>query len=216
MDKWRKVLIVSPHTDDAELSMGGTIARLRMEGKEIHHAVFSICEESVPEGLPRETLLAECCVANKLFGIKPQIYKYPVRHFPEHRQEILEQMIALRQAIHPDVVFLPSSYDDHQDHEVIHREGLRAYGRRQIDILGYEHPVISSGYRGFRSDMYVYLSDNDLTMKICALSKYKSQKGRAYFDSDFLWSLARVRGVQAGKTPSFGGAEAFEVIRITI
>lgn len=211
MGRWRKVLILSPHTDDAELSMGGTIARLRMEGKEIHHAVFSICEESVPEGFPREKLLAECCQSNKLFGIKPKIYKYPVRHFPEHRQEILEELVMLNKKLGPDVVFLPSSYDRHQDHEVIHQEGIRAFTGR-VTVFGYEHPVISSGYRGFRADMFMEIPEGQLKKKAEVLSKYESQQDRPYFDEETIRSLARVRGLHAG----CGLAEAFEVIRITI
>ena len=37
-----KILFLSPHTDDAELGCGGTIARLAEERNEIYVAVFSI------------------------------------------------------------------------------------------------------------------------------------------------------------------------------
>ncbi len=38
----QNVLILSPHTDDAELGAGGTIARFVEEGKKIHYIAFSI------------------------------------------------------------------------------------------------------------------------------------------------------------------------------
>jgi hypothetical protein len=48
----KKVLIISPHTDDAELGMGGTICKLRDEGVELMHIAFSIarrlCRKTCP------------------------------------------------------------------------------------------------------------------------------------------------------------------------
>jgi LmbE family N-acetylglucosaminyl deacetylase len=35
------ILVLAPHTDDAELGCGGTIARLLEEGKKVSVAVFS-------------------------------------------------------------------------------------------------------------------------------------------------------------------------------
>jgi len=48
--------------------------------------------------------------------------------------------------------------------------------------------------------------------KIEALNCYESQRCRAYFDDDFIQSLARTRGVQINASY----AEAFEVIRWVI
>lgn len=215
MEKWQKILILSPHTDDAELCMGGTIAKMRMAGKEMYHAAFSICRESVPVGLPRDTLLKEWTEANAAFGMGDESlswYEYPVRHFPAHRQEILETMIMLAKTREPDVIFMPSSFDTHQDHEVIFQEGIRAFGKMPVSILGYEHAFISNSYRGFRPDLYSSLSGKHLRMKIEILSEYESQNFRPYFDPGMIASLARVRGKQAGTE----FAEAFEVIRMVL
>jgi len=65
-------------------------------------------------------------------------YNYPVREFPAHRQEILDELIKLKKQIQPDLVFLPNTRDIHQDHEVISREGIRAF--KQCRLLGYELP----------------------------------------------------------------------------
>ena len=40
----KKVLVVAPHTDDAEFGCGGTIARMIDEGLDVHIAAFSACE----------------------------------------------------------------------------------------------------------------------------------------------------------------------------
>ncbi len=103
-----KVLVLSPHTDDAELGAGGTIARFVSEGKEIHYIVFSICETSVPEGMPKDTLRTECLYSARAMGIpceRVTLLNYQVRTFPEHRQEILENMVVFQRKIKPDPGF---------------------------------------------------------------------------------------------------------------
>ena len=56
----------------------------------------------------------------------------------EHRQDILELLVALWEEWRPDAVFQPSLHDIHQDHQVVAAEGLRAFKR--TTILGYEIP----------------------------------------------------------------------------
>ena len=40
MMKSRRVLVLSPHTDDGEISAGGTIAKMIEEGKELFYIAF--------------------------------------------------------------------------------------------------------------------------------------------------------------------------------
>ena len=133
-----RVLILAPHTDDGELGCGGTIARFIEEGKEVYYAAFSVAEKSVPEGFPKNILEIEVRKAMKILGVSESnllIYKYEVRTFSYHRQEILEDIISLRKELQPDLVFIPSPNDLHQDHKVIAEEGIRAF--KKSTILGY-------------------------------------------------------------------------------
>ena len=66
----KNVLILAPHTDDGEFGCGGTIAKLIQNGSNIIYAAFSIAEESLEEGLPKDTLEKEVKeVKNKTFAI---------------------------------------------------------------------------------------------------------------------------------------------------
>ena len=59
-------------------------------------------------------------------GIKKEnlfIYGYPVRKLNYNRQEILETLVALKKEVQPDLVFIPSLKDIHQDHSTIAQEG---------------------------------------------------------------------------------------------
>jgi LmbE family N-acetylglucosaminyl deacetylase len=204
---FKQVLILGAHTDD-EFACSGTIVRLIESGADLYHAVFSICEESVPIGLPKDVLYHELLKATSRLGIKRDnlfVYNYPVRHFPSHRQEILEELIRLRERIRPELVLLPASVDIHQDHQIIAQEGVRAF--KHSTLLGYEMPQNNID---FRHACYVRLEEHHLQAKIESILCYASQSFRNYRNEEFLRGLAQVRGVQINSTY----AEAFEVIRL--
>ena len=205
-----KVLVLAPHTDDGEFGCGGTVARFIMEGKQVFYVAFSTAEESVPEGLPKNILETEVREATKRLGIRPEhliIYKYEVRKLNYIRQEILEELVKLRSRIEPDLVFIPSPNDLHQDHQTVAEEGIRAFKR--VSIVGYELPWNTIT---FHTRMFVKLTEEHIRKKISALKAYGSQQHKPYATEDFLRSWARTRGTQIGATY----AETFDVIRWVI
>ena len=202
------VLVLAPHTDDGELGLGGTINRLITEGKNVTYIAFSTAEESVPEGFPKDILKTEVRNATAKLGIKPEnliIYNYQVRKLNHVRQEILEELIKIRKRKKYDLVFIPSLHDIHQDHTTIAQEGLRAF--KNITILGYE---LIWNNLSFDTQCFVRLTEEDIKAKIMALKEYHSQGKRDYLSDEFIYSLAKARGVQVGSEY----AEAFEVVRL--
>jgi LmbE family N-acetylglucosaminyl deacetylase len=203
-----KILVLAPHTDDGELGCGGMIAKYIREGSEVFYAAFSTADESVPAQFPPNQLEMEVKEATKILGIKPEhlhIYKYRVRKLNYMRQEILEDLIKLRDIINPDLVLLPSQKDIHQDHKTITEEGIRAF--KNVSILGYE---LIWNNLSFETDYFCVLNEEDIEKKITALKSYITQRGKNYMDPDFILALAKVRGTQI----SVAYAEAFEVIRM--
>jgi len=205
-----KVLILSPHTDDAELGCGGTIAKLNEEKKELLWVVFSTAEDSLPENMSKDTLKNEfLCVIRKL-GLKKSnflIENYKVRRLNERRQDILETLIQIRNNFNPDLVIGPSLNDFHQDHQVLANEMIRAF-KGNSSIISYELPW---NHITFSNQMFIKLEKKHIEAKIELLSCYESQviKNRNYFSKEFIYGLARMRGVQVNSLY----AEAFEVIR---
>jgi len=207
--KIERALVLAPHTDDAELGCGGLIAKLVEEGAAVSVAAFSIARESLPEGYPEDTLSREFAASMQVFGIdetRRLLFDYPVRRFSVNRQEILEDMIRIRSDVDPELVLVPASTDVHQDHQVIHEEGVRAFKHRTV--WGYEMPW---NQIAFSSQAIVRLSREHVTCKWQALQCYESQvvKGTRYFERGYAESLAKIRGGQVGAEY----AEAFEVIR---
>jgi len=205
---YKRILVLAPHTDDGELGCGGTISKLAKQGKEVFYAAFSLCEESLPKGLPSNTLEIEMKNATQRLGIPAEhlfILDFKVRYFKRDRQEILEELIKLRKNIQPDLVLLPSKTDIHQDHQTICEEGLRAF--KHSSILGYEMPWNNFS---FQTSCFVEISTTDIENKKAALREYKSQGARVYISDESVMSIARMRGLQSG----FEFAEAFEAIRV--
>ncbi len=207
---FKNVLVLAPHTDDGELGAGGTIAKLIDNGAKVTYVAFSIAEESLQAGLPKDTLKIELLKATSKLGIQSEnviTLNFAVRKFSYKRQEILEELIRLRNSSNFDLVFLPSINDIHQDHHTIAAEGVRAY--KGTTVLGYE--LVWNNLQ-FNSNVLIKLSDSHVEKKINALKEYQSQSSRAYMQEDFIRSLARVRGTQV----SCKYAEAFEAIRLII
>ena len=206
----QKVLILSPHTDDAELGCGATIVRFIQEKKEIFIAVFSTCEESLPDASEPGTLVKEFNKSCDVSGIKVEnriIHNYPVRNLFSHRQSVLDDLVKLKKSINPDLVILPSEYDVHQDHQVVHAEGVRAF-LKTSSIWAYELPW---NHKVFKPNHIVKLQSEHINKKLEMLSCYQSQiqQKKSYFQVDFIKGLANVRGVQG----SCCYGEAFEIIK---
>jgi len=200
-------MILAPHTDDGELGCGSTIAKCAGEGKEIFYVAFCLCSKALPENLPSNTLELECRKATSILGISSSrliLFNYEVRELPQFRQQILEELLKLDKDIHPDMVLLPAASDIHQDHQVVHQEGMRAF--KNTTFAGYELPW--NNY-SIRTNFFVRISEADLTKKITSLNAYESQSAKGYMNADFIRSLAKVRGVQANSPY----AEAFEIYR---
>ncbi len=208
--KHEKFLVLAPHTDDAELGCGGSIARFLEEKRDIRVAVFSTADASLPKGSPTNLLREEFKNAMVKLGVPKgnlHVYNYPVRKLSYHRQEVLEELVKLGHKLDPDMVFLPSGSDLHQDHQVLHAEGLRAF--KDVSLWGYELPW---NHVTFSAQAFVTLEKRHIEKKWSALSAYKSQFSlrRSYFSRDFIVGLARVRGTQVKSEY----AEAFDVTRI--
>jgi len=192
----KKVFVLSPHPDDAEIACGGTIAKMVENGAEIISIVFSKVQE-------RDSEMNE---AGKLLGISKVLsLGLPQRNLHGHRQEILDTLIRLGEKHCPGLVIQPSFGDTHQDHQVVAEEAQRAFKR--TNLLGFDgfwnHP-------SFIAQLFVSITDSQLSKKIRAVQCYRSQSHKCYTDRDYIKSLMLIRGAQMG----LKYAEVFSVVRM--
>jgi LmbE family N-acetylglucosaminyl deacetylase len=113
-------------------------------------------------------------------------------------------LVEINKSLKPDLVFMPSIYDLHQDHQIVANEGLRAF--KFTSILGYEMPWNNIN---FETSCFIHLKEKHVIKKLESLKCYRSQIGRKYANLEYIKGLALTRGVQIGVEY----AETFTVMR---
>lgn len=204
----KKVLFIGAHPDDIEICCGGTIFKLK-ENNEIHVRVFSPCVQSVPKGMGVYAIADDFKRAMDYLNPKTNfLYDFPVRRFSEHRQNILEKLIDIRNKIKPDVVFCIAKDDGHQDHNVIGEETIRAFNN-QASIITYSLPKNSNKSE---FNMVVELTEDEVEVKNNILKCYITQQHRPYFKEGVFKTTLEYNGLITNKKYS----ELFNIYKLFI
>jgi len=199
--KKKSALVLSPHTDDAELGCGGTIAKMIEEEWAVHVIYFSAVSDRYPD------LIDEAAKSGNILGVTHEVLDFHTRFFPKDRQEILQALYDHSKENEYDVVFTPTTTDIHQDHGVVTSEAKRAF--RKCTLLGYELPWNNLSVS---LNCFIPLKEKHVKKKILALNCYNSQKHNPYFNEKFFRSVVKMRGVQL----SCAYAEGFEAIKVRL
>jgi len=108
-----KIVVIAPHPDDAELGMGGTIARLVAEGHEV--LIVDLTDgEPTPQGTP-EKRRAEASDADRILGTRRVNLGLPNRRL-EHTIEARHALAAVLRRERCEILFAPHPEDAHPDH----------------------------------------------------------------------------------------------------
>ena len=202
-----RILVLAPHTDDAELGAGASISKWIRNGSDVHYVAFSACESIQPSDVDPGILRVECHNATEHLGLARsavRVLDFEVRQFERDRQRLLDCMVDLSRELQPDLVLLPSSDDTHQDHVAVSTEARRAF--KFTRMLGYEAPW--NNFR-FETSAFVRVDQQDADRKIESLAMFKSQSDRNYMSADYQRAQLLFRGMQSGGAL----AEAFQVLR---
>jgi len=199
----KSVLLLGAHPDDIELGCG---ALLHHMAKETDVLCVTLSDNQKNPDL--RNVKEEHYVSMAILGVpKEKIVFGPftTRVFPDSRQEILEYFLKLRKDYQPDLIFVHSKQDIHQDHLTMTDEALRAF--RGITLLGFD--VVRSSY-GFFPHFLVEVTEEDASKKIEALSQYETYRDRYYFNSELTRSIM----VRHGALAECPFAEGFDILRI--
>lgn len=108
-----RILIVAPHPDDAELAMGGTIAKLVDAGHDVLIADMTDGEPT-PHGSP-EIRAQETAEATRILGVRRTNLGFRNR-FVEHSIEARHRVAGAIRMHQASIVFAPHPEDAHPDH----------------------------------------------------------------------------------------------------
>jgi LmbE family N-acetylglucosaminyl deacetylase len=199
----KRICFFGAHPDDIEIGCGALISHI--SGQTDLRVVTLSDNQKNP--MLRD-VVAEHHRSMKILGVPEEkviVGKFETRRFPQFRQEILEYLLEMKNSFHPDIVFLHTKSDLHQDHVTLTDEGLRAF--RGTTVLGYD--VIRSSY-GFFPHFLVEVNETDVNRKIQALAEYHTYDDKYYFDPELTRSILVKNGALAERK----FAEGFDILRI--
>ncbi len=203
-----RVLVFAAHPDDELIGVGGTIARLSREGNEVLVVIFSrggggvAAEERLGEEEVEEARDAETAAVARLLGFRHRILG--VKEIIDRREAVKEAVRLVRE-FRPHLVFTHSPWDHHHLHvsvskvttEAVWQASTRAYGQ-----LGEPWRVGAVYYYEvwdlFTKPHLLVDITPQLEVKVEAMKLYRTQLKVFPGITEYLRSLARVRGYLAG------------------
>jgi LmbE family N-acetylglucosaminyl deacetylase len=225
IEELKKVLVIQPHADDADVGIGGTIAKLIDNGCEVIYLTLTDdrCGTSDPSVLPEKLVkirMQEEEEAARILGVKELIWLgyYDSELYPS--LELREKIIRVIRERRPEAIFTVDPwllYEAHPDHratgimatEAFMFSGLPNVNRKHLDE-GLE-PYAAESIAFFvtpRPNTYVDIT-NYLDKKLEAVRKHKSQFEHAW---SFFESYIKYQGRRYGKQINVQYAEAFKVM----
>lgn len=198
----KKILAIWPHPDDIELGCFWTMCRYADEGDEVHFLVLSQWEWWIDTW----DRLKEAHESADLLHCTLHIEDLPDRYISDGH-ETISTMEKYINEIKPDIVFIPSGNDTHQDHRAVYLASIVA--TRFIDeVYMYQSPSTTTD---FKPTIYFDISKY-ISTKLKAVRIHTSQSGKIYMADRAVKWLAEYRAFDVLKNDK--QMEAFEVFRI--
>jgi LmbE family N-acetylglucosaminyl deacetylase len=199
----KRVLFLGAHPDDIELGCGALIHQIAPLTN-----ILCVTLSDNQKNPQLTNLVEEHYHSMDVLGVRREniiLGPFTTRIFHDARQEILEYFLKLRRDFQPDLIFVHSKADIHQDHNTMTDEALRAF--RGITLLGFD--VVRSSY-GFFPHFLVEVSEENVSKKIEALSQYETYGDKYYFNTELTRSIM----VRHGALAEVPFAEGFDILRV--
>ncbi len=192
MDNQTYLMVVTPHPDDAEFGVAGTVARLTREGKKVVYVVCTNGDKGTnnrnmkPEEIAR-IREQEQLAAAKLLGVSDVVFlRYPDQSL-EDCDEFRKALVRVIRLYQPYAVVTADPYRKymwHRDHRIAGQVTLDAVFPYSRDHLSYPE-LLDEGLEPHKvREMWFWASDDinyrlDITdtfdTKLAALGCHKSQ-----------------------------------------
>ena len=207
--KNKKILVFSPHADDVEIAMGGTIAKLSKDNQIV--LVTCIMPTENRAGKKDQQMIdnrgIEQAKSAGILGAQLHLIDIDAYKFAYTREyvKLFDQLI---QSHEPDVVFSCWEHDTHQDHQTLAKILYSALRKNDISYYMYESTNLGGGVGSnqFAPQVFVDISGNPLQKKIEALKQYQAYIGNV---TESIVARSKYRGGIIG----VDHAESFQVIK---
>ncbi|MFC1995132.1 PIG-L deacetylase family protein [Chloroflexota bacterium] len=229
MTKQAQVMVVTPHPDDAEFSVAGTVARWTGEGKGIIYVVCTNGDKGTSDTNMKPDELArireqEQLAAAKLLGVREVIFLRHADQSLEDTPEFRKEIVRLIRKYRPEIVVTADPYRRylwHRDHRITGQVTLDAIFPYARDFLAYPE-LLEEGLQPHKVREAWFWTAEDLNyrskitdtfdIKLAALGCHKSQVGDKL--SPEMESWLRERAKQMAEGEDYEMAEAFHRVEL--
>jgi len=223
------VMIISPHPDDSEFGVAGSVARWVKEGKKIVYVICTNGEKgtSDPNVMPEElteTRRMEQEAAADLLGVQEVVFLGYEDQSLEDTHEFRKEIVRWIRTFKPDMLVSADPYRRyiwHRDHRITGQVVLDAAFPYARDHLSYPE-LLKEGLEPHKvkeillwaSEEPNYYSDITATfeIKLAALKCHQSQVGGHHFPAIEQW--LRQRAEDAARDSDYDLVEAFHRVEI--
>jgi len=229
MAKQAHVMVVTPHPDDAEWGVAGTVARWTGEGKDVIYVVCTNGDKGTSDTDVKPNELAnireqEQLAAAKLLGVREVIFLHYPDQALEDTPEFRKEIVRLIRMYQPGTVVTADPYRRyiwHRDHRITGQVTLDAIFPYARDSLAYPdllkqglqpHKVKEVLLWGSEEPNHYSNITDTFDIKIAALRCHKSQLGDS--TSPELEQRLRERHRKMAEGEDYELAEAFHRVEI--
>ncbi len=193
-------MVFSPHPDDAEVFMGGTIAKYIQSGHEVLIVLVTV---------PQEKRRVESIEAARILGAKLHILDLPPYGIGFNRRLVGVFDVVIK-SFTPDAIYTSWLHDSHQDHVVVCQATMASARRNNCSMYMYDQGL-SSGFTPdvFKAQSFVDISDT-MELKIKSISAHKSQV--EHYGERWIAGMM-ARATYLGYRINTKYAEGFEIIK---
>lgn len=196
------IIVFSPHPDDAEVLMGGTIAKYTQKGHDVLIVVVTVPNQK--EKRIEESEKAAAILGAHVSFLDMDPYKLKLdRRLVEIFDKVIEDFP-------PDIIYTCWNHDSHQDHMAVYRTTIAAARKNRCSVFMYDQALPSgiSPYP-FRPQVFVDISST-IEIKIQSVSAHKSQLKS--FSNQWIEGI-KAKAIYIGCQINVEYAEAFEVVK---
>jgi N-acetylglucosamine malate deacetylase 1 len=220
--KDQRVLIVAPHPDDEVFGAGGLIHRVKREGGKVYVLYITVgttndfSQKGISTGSERMRELESVADFLGFDGYRIALpgNEYHLRLDSVAQKDLIDEIERGKdisfQSIQPSFVVAPSVQDYNQDHRavgmaVVTATRPAAHNEKPFQplVLTYEMPYAAWNQENALANpnFLLELQEQDIDMKIRAVSMYKSQLKNEQnpLSCEAVKNLALLRGAQSGK-----------------
>jgi len=215
MTKKLNVLALSPHADDVEIAMGGTIAKYVSEGHNVTILTAILPKENISgdiDNFMRENRRKEQEKSAKILSANLEILDLDPYDFRFNRKyiKLFDQKI---KSLNPDIIFSCWEHDTHQDHKNLANIVFSATRKNNISLNMYE-TMLPGGlnHYSFNPQYFVNIS-KFIDKKNEALKAYESVFNKNKNSSEKYFNSIIGRAKFRGEIVCVDYAEAFVIVK---